>query len=471
MKYPVKSIDKLKQLLLVAFISLSIMSCGSESIVSAGISGTGIVFGVITGFGSIFVNGVEYEIDDANFNVDGNTSANQSNLKIGMLVKLDATNNGDGTGNATSVSYDEAIEGPVSNLLITSDPEIITFQIFGTTVFINSSSTIFEGGSTFSNLQNNDLIEVSGFFNQSGNVIATLIEFKETLQQGSEVELHGQINNLNFNTFEIDGTNINYDGNTEIEDLVSGLQENLFVEVKGTYNSGSIDAIKIEGEDDDRDEIGESEGEINVQGIITDFTDSSSFSINGIPVQVDINQVPASVLSQLVLGLEIEVEGNISNGIIMADEIEIRMDERKYKARVSSVSATNLTVSIYYPGIPGQIELKVDNESELEDEITGDISLTDLNPEDEVEIEAKINGGDIRVKSLKRDIIDEYEISGVVEAFQEGFSITIEGLMLPLDAGVSLEPANLFDLINIGVTVVELEDEDKNSVFDEVEID
>ena len=82
-------IFKFKQALLAAFISLSVMSCGGgASIATAGISGTGIVFGVLTGFGSIFVNGVEYEIDNANFNVDGNTATSQADLKLGMVLKL-----------------------------------------------------------------------------------------------------------------------------------------------------------------------------------------------------------------------------------------------------------------------------------------------------------------------------------------------------------------------------------------------
>jgi len=466
----ISGLKAIKRTLFALLIGAGIVSCGGSSILSAGISGTGIVFGAITGFGSIYVNGVEYEIDEASFNVDGNTMASQGDLQIGMVVKLDATDNGDGTGVATTVSYDELIQGPVNNLS-TIDLENKSFSVFGTQVKINLNSTVFDN-TDFASLQNDDLVEVSGFINQSGEVIATLVDYQEDLQQGSEVELHGQIevSSLILNQeFVLNGVTINYTFSTPLEDLENGLSEGLYVEVKGLYNAGEIDADKIEGEDDDREEIEQSEGEVSVQGIITDLTDSLHFDINGIPVQVDAAQVPASILNQLQLGLEIEVKGDIENGIIMADEIELRQDERKYKALVSSVDTTNQTVSIYFPNT-GTIELSVDGESELEDEITGDITLSALNFNDEVKIEASVNGNEIRVKSLKRETLEEFEISGVVQAFEEDVSVTIDGLLLPLAAAVQYQPSNLPILIVPGITVVEMKDDVlKDGIFDEVE--
>lgn len=465
----ISGLKAIKRTLFALLIGAGIVSCGGSSILSAGISGTGIVFGAITGFGSIYVNGVEYEIDEASFNVDGNTMASQGDLQIGMVVKLDATDNGDGTGVATTVSYDELIQGPVNNLS-TIDLENKSFSVFGTQVKINLNSTVFDN-TDFASLQNDDLVEVSGFINQSGEVIATLVDYQEDLQQGSEVELHGQIevSSLILNQeFVLNGVTINYTFSTPLEDLENGLSEGLYVEVKGLYNAGEIDADKIEGEDDDREEIEQSEGEVSVQGIITDLTDSLHFDINGIPVQVDAAQVPASILNQLQLGLEIEVKGDIENGIIMADEIELRQDERKYKALVSSVDTTNQTVSIYFPNT-GTIELSVDGESELEDEI-GDITLSALNFNDEVKIEASVNGNEIRVKSLKRETLEEFEISGVVQAFEEDVSVTIDGLLLPLAAAVQYQPSNLPSLIVPGITVVEMKDDLlKDGIFDEVE--
>jgi len=71
----------------------------------AGIGGTGkTISGTITGFGSIFVNGVEYDVDNASFNINNDNSPGlgQADLRIGMVVIL--TGSDDGTvGTATQV--------------------------------------------------------------------------------------------------------------------------------------------------------------------------------------------------------------------------------------------------------------------------------------------------------------------------------------------------------------------------------
>ena len=99
--------------LAILLCSALLVSCG-DSITSAGIGGTGITSGEVTGFGSVFVNGVEFFTNNTQFEVDGNTSAAETDLKVGMVVQIQGKvdNNGQ-TGTADSVSYDDDIEGPV----------------------------------------------------------------------------------------------------------------------------------------------------------------------------------------------------------------------------------------------------------------------------------------------------------------------------------------------------------------------
>ena len=69
----------------------------------------------ITGFGSVFVNGVEFDTSGAGFDVDDNPAAMESDLGIGMVVAVTGTVNNDGiTGSASLIEYDEAIEGPIA---------------------------------------------------------------------------------------------------------------------------------------------------------------------------------------------------------------------------------------------------------------------------------------------------------------------------------------------------------------------
>jgi len=133
---------------LVIFTSL-LTSCGGGSGGGsvAGIGGTGqIASGTITGFGSIFVNGIEFfDIDSATCVIDDNDSTGncQANLQLGMVVKITGTNDGS-TGNATQIIYNDDIDGPISGLVALIPGNVTrTFTVLGTTVLIDSASTAY----------------------------------------------------------------------------------------------------------------------------------------------------------------------------------------------------------------------------------------------------------------------------------------------------------------------------------------
>ncbi len=334
-----KYFNRIRRVLLVSALSLSVLSCGSETIVAAGISGTGIVFGSITGFGSIFVNGVEYEIDDANFDVDGKPFSGlegQSNLQIGMVVKLKATTYDNGTGLATSVMYDDAVEGPVAEepVVSGSNNNIKDFSVLGQSVRINKLTTRFniesDPGFGFDSISIDDVVEVSGFVDiQTNQIIATHVEKKGSLLNGdNEVQLHGVIENLSDDkvSFRINGILINRSEVTDndLEDIDT-LAVGLYVEVKGVYQGGVIFATNIEGEDDDRAEIPNYEGYISLEGIVSNFTSSSVFSVNGVTVFLDTGLFPVEA-QQVADGVLLEVDGEMQSGILQVSKIEIESD-------------------------------------------------------------------------------------------------------------------------------------------------
>jgi hypothetical protein len=122
-----------------------IISCGGgES--TAGIGGTGITaVGEITAFGSIFVNGIKYETTDSTISID-DAAAFENDLRLGMVVKVIGTVNADGlTGTATTVAFDDAVQGPVRNLTPGPDGLTQSMTVMGRTVIIDSTGTLFEG--------------------------------------------------------------------------------------------------------------------------------------------------------------------------------------------------------------------------------------------------------------------------------------------------------------------------------------
>ncbi len=73
---------------------LVLASCSPGPQAGGGIGGTGsiasIASGPITGFGSVFVSGTEYETTNTSMMVDGQPGS-QRDLKQGMLVRVNAT--------------------------------------------------------------------------------------------------------------------------------------------------------------------------------------------------------------------------------------------------------------------------------------------------------------------------------------------------------------------------------------------
>ena len=121
--------------------------------------------GQITAFGSVVVNGVRYDTDNAQFNVN-KAAGTQGDLFVGQQVVVKGTNNGDGTGVADQVIFDADLEGPVSAI----DSANNRFTVLGQTVIV-SGDTVFEGTS-FSTLAVDDIVEVSG--NDPGTAEETL---------------------------------------------------------------------------------------------------------------------------------------------------------------------------------------------------------------------------------------------------------------------------------------------------------
>lgn len=489
-------LNKFRQALLMSVISLSILSCGGGgSNDTAGISGTGIVQGSITGFGSIFVNGVEYEIDDASFDIDGisgTSIVNNGDLKLGMVVRLDASDNGDGTGVASKIVYEDAVEGPIASIPVvpvSGDTNLKQFDVLSLTVVINATTTTFEGEDSnfgFDTVAMDDVVEVSGFADQAGNIFATRIEKTGVLDTGGSnntlVEIHGQITDTDPSFIKVDGIKVTTTNSTALIDYTSGVV-GLFVEVEGRYQAdGSIVADLIEGEDDDRDEITNFDGELSLQGVITDFVDNSDFMVNGI--RVDASSITTTVV--LENGLQVEVEGELSAGVLIADELEFRSGETEFTALITSVdNILSDRISIGFPNVSGSITLNFDSQSQLEDE-TGEfdlLTLQDLSVDMAVKVEVKSDGDDWLVTSLKWvDDTEELELEGMVSdksLVNTTLSLTINGLLVTMDALAEYEiddeddvsASDFFAAIEEGSTKVELSDKDQDGDFDSAEIE
>jgi len=297
----------------------------------AGIGGTGkTISGTITGFGSIFVNDVEYDIDNASFSIkeDNSPGLSETDLRVGMVVTL--TGSDDGTvGVASQVVYDNEIKGPVSNLTTVSGGLKKSFSVFGLNVVVDVAGTKFDQGSTpnfsFATLAEGDIVEASGLFDSSNTLITTYIEKTDDLDPGNnEVEIKGTPDrDAGIGEFFIlNGVKVNIVAGTDLSDIPGNrVTATQFIEVKGILiktNPDEVDASSIELEDDG---IGSTDGEASIEGFVSEFVDNSNFKVSGQRVDATgATFVPAGLM--LENDLRVEVEGTIVNGTLNAVKIE-----------------------------------------------------------------------------------------------------------------------------------------------------
>ena len=197
-----------------ALVTLGLSACGGggggDSLASTdgsptqGISGSGATSsGTIDGFGSIFVNGVEFDTDDAEIIVEGQRG-NEADLGIGMVVLVKGSVNADGTtGTADRVIVDNEVEGPVTAIQPDQDNDTKLLTILGIGVIVERTGTVFEGV-TFDTIALEDVLEVSGFPETGNNLRATRVERKSAFVPGQTiVEVKGQVQNLVGTQFDL----------------------------------------------------------------------------------------------------------------------------------------------------------------------------------------------------------------------------------------------------------------------------
>ena len=463
---------------------------GDTGDTSAGISGSGKAIGVITQFGSIFVNGVEYDTSEAIIIVNG-VVATEDDLGVGMVVFIQGTVNEDGvTGVAEVVIVDDNLKGPISAITSATDEsgsvlDARQITVLGIDVVVERTGTVFEDTS-FESLSQGDLVEVYGFAESGNNIRATRVELKEFIAGVTKVELYGEVTGLDTSaeTFLLGDYTINY-ASAEFDDIdPSDFADGILVEVKGTLATADalvIDATKIEptgidaGEAEDNGDVevdttlGDDD-EFRTEGTIESYDASNqTFVINGTSVDASsATLVPGNLV--LEDGLIVQVEGTFSGDVLIAEKIKSRRGRIEIEAPVSALDPETQTVSLNL-GV-GVLDVLVTAQTLMDDDSeSGDerFNFEDLQIGDYLEVEAFDNEGTLTATRLDREDEDEDEIKlqAPVDDFVVEESITLLGLQFGIDGDTEYEsiggsevPANAFFAQLSAGFLVKLEDED-----------
>jgi hypothetical protein len=382
-------------------IAIAITACDTGNQV-AGIDAGGapvVAKGVLTGFGSVIVNGVRYNTTNAAFGIDGG-GGTQADLRIGQIITVTGTLNGDGaTGIAEQVVFQDNVQGPIQSV----DVAASRFVALGQQVLVNGD-TAFDPSitpATVEGLQTGRVIEVSGFVLADGSINATRLESK---QPTDDFEVVGSVSSLNMGagTFQINDLTVDYSA-AQLEDFPGGAPANGdLVEAMGATlgGSGELLATRVEFKGDDLP--GEEGDDIELEGFITRFVDATDFDVDGRRVTTNgQTRYEDGSVASLANNVKVEVEGELnSNGVVVAAKIEFkRISSVRLEATVESIQASAGTLSVLGVNIEITGGTRLEDQSDLDLER---LSLNDVNVGDFVSVRGYPSDDGLTATRLER---------------------------------------------------------------------
>jgi hypothetical protein len=423
----------------------ALVACGGGS----GMSGTTpsgsapvMATGTITGFGSIYVNGVHFKTTSATIRKNGQVVA-QSALKVGEIARIKGSkNDSDGTGNADSVDVDENVAGPIATINTTLN----TLTVLGQTVKIDAGTSFSSDvkPADITGLSMNDFVEVSGLIAADGSITATRID--RDASTGTTLQVLGTLAGIDTaaHTFMINALKVNYSA-ANLTGFSSGQPANGdLVEVQGmTFDSATttLTATRVDKQMSDQEQAGDHR-DMEHEGLITRFVSATDFDVAGEAVTTTSATVYRNgTAADLALNVRVEVEGSPnSSNVVVADVISFQHNGGvELQSTVTAVTASTLTVL--------GVEITVTSTTRFEDRSSAQLqmfSLSNISVGDTVDVhgfESPAGSGKLVATRLEREPPStEVEVSGPFAAGTSPqfmvFGITVDASSATLrDAG------------------------------------
>lgn len=307
---------------------------------------TGVLsVGVITGFGSVYVNGVHYETAGTQVTMDG-APATTAQLRVGQYVELKGHASGNGHY-ADVIRYHNVLEGPITSI----DTAATSFVAMGQTVQVTSATSIGDGivPASIEGLAVGDVVEVSGEVPLSGPIEATRVDVKP---DGGPYEVTGYVASLDtaLHVFSINAL-INDYSSANMSDFPTGTPaDGDLVLVKGSTFSpdGAFVATEVELRSDDY--LAPGAGDIvEIEGQVANFVSATDFEVAGMKVTTTAaTTYEHGTVADLAEGVSVRVRATAgATGVLIANCIAFQFENTvRIVARVEAVNAVGRELTL-----------------------------------------------------------------------------------------------------------------------------
>jgi hypothetical protein len=317
--------------------------------------------GGVTGFGSVFVAGVEYTISGTTITIDG-TSATEAELRPGHLVALKGRlNSGSTTGRADSIAADAALAGDVT----ARDATAGTVVVLGTTVQLGAETTFGTGidGAATTPFAIGDRLVVHGYSAATTGVIATRIE---RVTSTRALQAAGRIASLDATSrrYVVRGTTVDYSGVGSV-DGTPAVGAYAFASGTTTNADGSLRATRVQVRDEAPAGTNKDGGDVD--GVVSRFGSTTDFDVAGRTVTTNSSTSYGNgASSDLKAGVLLNVRGVFdSSAKLVANRIEFR---RVANFRVLAPIETFNTSATSF--LAGGVQVQTNSRTRFEDRST-----------------------------------------------------------------------------------------------------
>jgi Domain of unknown function (DUF5666) len=314
-------IRRSKLSVICAMLLLAACGGGDNHVADGAIGGTGIVAsGPIAGFGSVFVNGIEFRTSAATqITVNGSANRAQSDLGLGFAVTARGVLNANQvSASVSNIDYGSNLRGPVDAVDVSAG----TISVLAQTVRV-AAGTVFSNLSALAELSAGDMLEVSGLVDAEGRIVATYVERQSPFVPGvSTLRVRGTIGDLTPRTFSIGKLVIDYSMVLPQNLAVGTLSNGSAVEVTSNRlpQSGVLSVTNVSSIDPS---LGAREGDqVIVQGLVSGSASAAGFTLAGVPVSLG----PGTVFENgsaaaLARDAKVQVRGQWRGGQVVASKV------------------------------------------------------------------------------------------------------------------------------------------------------
>ena len=425
----------------VASLGLFLSACSDEDEV---LTQNATSSGTVSGFGSVYVNGLRYVTENSNILSNG-VESDEAALKVGMKVVVNAHQSSATEGTAFEVKYLADAIGKIDAI----DLAAPSISVLGQTYLI-TSATKFEDV-PFHQLTIDMGVELSAIENQAGSFVLGYLDTKDNI---SDYQLSGTVSKLNKvdRTFSIGKLLVNYD---DFEGFSNGPKVVVKSNRDPIYNEQAAveliaDEVNVQGlqlvvggtltysgfvedivEDIDEDEAGTT---IELGGRKYLLTDTTVFS-QGSADDLDVGSQVSLVATV------IEGESEFVSPSYPVNSIRIELaNEISLEGIVQSVTDTSFTLFGQEFTVDNYTQYEDDSEQELRYFTFSDIAIGDRLDIDAYELNDALISRKVEREETGASEQDAYEIEGVVDSFDTP-SFSVKGISILTDDQTQFENA------------------------------